>query len=499
MKSQHIKRRKFIKVAGIGLGASILIPASSGLKNCHRSGAKSNLSDKMENTNVMAEVCQYLSETSKADLPAEVVEKAKHHILDTITASVIGAKLHVGEVAINFAKRLGSTNEAQIIGSEFTTNAINAALINGITAHADETDDSHEPSWMHPGCSVIPAALAVAERQESTGMTFLKGVVAGYDIGCRINLALGPERIKESLKNSHAIGGCFGAAAASASILGLESDRIRYIFDYAGQQASGVNYLMRDKDHMEKAFVFGGMPARNGVTAAIMVDSGFTGIQDCFTGESNFMDAFSSGPDREWLRKDLGKHFEILVTNIKKYSVGSPIQAPLDALLIMMERDGLNADNVENIKVSLPDLKTVDERDMPDVNLQYIMAVTLLDGRLTFDAAHSLERMNDPAVLAVKKKIKAYEDFSLILPETERTALVEIHTTDGKVFKEHVVSVQGTAQNPMNTVHVQKKCSELLIPAIGINRADELMDTILNLEKVRNLRDLRSLLDGSKG
>ena len=479
MKNQQLLRRKFVKVGGIGLGATLMVPTvlANGIKPA--SNINPNTSEEPD-SDVMTEVCEYISKTSNTILPDKVVEKAKHHILDTITASIIGSRLHVGEVSIKFGKSQGGTDEAQIIGSTFTTNAINAALINGITAHADETDDSHEPSWMHPGCSVVPAALAIAERQKASGMTFLKGVVAGYDIGCRINRALGREILEASLKNTHAIGGCFGAAVASASILGLEKDRIRYVLDYVGQQASGVNYLMRDKDHMEKAFVFGGMPARNGVTAAVMVDSGFTGIRDCFTGEANFMDAFSSNPDREWIVKDLGKHYEIMVTNIKKYSVGSPIQAPLDALVILMERHGLNVDNVRSIKVSLPDLKTVDEREMPDVNLQYIMAVTLLDGKLTFDNAHSLARMKDPEVLAVKKKIKAIADFGLIVPETDRTALVEITTINGNIYKEHIVYVHGTAQNPMNTVHVQKKCFELLIPVIGKTRTEDLIDRIWN-------------------
>ncbi len=496
MKKQYLSRRNFVKVGSLGLGAVALMPAALAKGTWIESKYNSARSDQTD-PNVMKQVCDYVSKTSIAELPSEVVEKAKHHILDTITASVLGATLDVGKVAIKFGESLGNAYDSQIIGSSFVTNTINAALINGTTAHADETDDSHEPSWMHPGCSVIPAALAVGEKQKSSGMEFLRGVVAGYDIGCRMNRAFGREILDDSLKNTHAIGGCFGAAMASASILKLGRDQIRYVFDYAGQQASGVNYLMRDKDHMEKAFVFGGMPARSGVTAAMMVDAGFTGIWDCFTGEANLMDAFSTKPDRGWIIKDLGKNFEIMETNIKKYSVGSPIQAPLDALIILMEKHGLTAENVKSIKVSLPDLKTVDEREMPDVNLQYIMAVTLLDGQFTFDAAHSLKRMKDPKVLAVKRKIEAIADFSLVMPETDRTALVEITTIDGSYYKEHIEYVHGTAQNPMNTADVQKKSRTLLDHIIGKKRAIDLVDIIWNLEKLDNIRKLRSLINGS--
>lgn len=489
MVGKELDRRSFLKLAGAGV-AFTSVPISWSSETGKATGYEKDESD----SSVMGKVCSYVSKSGAADLPGEVVQKAKHHILDTLTAMVTGAEFRVGRLAIDFAKGQRGVEEAQVVGSMVVTSAINAALANGITAHADETDDSHEPSGTHPGCAIVPAALAIAERERAGGMDFLKGVVVGYDIGCRLNQALDRHKLSDSNHSTHAIGGVFGAATASASILRLEEDQVRYVFDYTGQQASGVRYWVRDTEHIEKAFVFGGMPARNGVTAALLVDSGFTGVWDCFSEERNFLDTFSTDPKPERLAEGLGRHFEVMTTNIKKYPVGSPIQAPLDAFTILIDKHKLTAKDVESILVRMPSISTINDREMPDVNLQYILAVTLLDEHLSFEAAHSYERMKDPEVLETKKKITLKAEPALRTPETRRTGIVEVTTKDGIQLMEHVKYVLGTAQNPMTTRDVENKCRNLLRPVWGEERTDKLIDAIWNLERVKNVRELRPLL-----
>ena len=136
--------------------------------------------------NVIAEVSSYISRSGEAKLPKDVIEKTKHHILDTLAAVISGSTLKPGVLARRYVKGQGGVKEAQVAGSRIIASAINAAFVNGIMAHADETDDSHAKSFTHPGCAIIPAALAVSERQGVDGSSFLKGVVVGYDIGCRM-------------------------------------------------------------------------------------------------------------------------------------------------------------------------------------------------------------------------------------------------------------------------------------------------------------------------
>ncbi len=446
--------------------------------------------------NVIEEVSSYISRNGEAEIPAEVVRKAKHHILDTLAACVSGSNLKPGRLAMKYAESQGGIKEAQVAGSSVVTSAVNAAMVNGMMGHADETDDADPICMLHPGCAIVPAALAMGERMGADGLSFLKAVILGYDIGGRINYSIGIENIRRLHRSETSIGCGFGAAAAAASLARLNEKLTRYVLSYTAQQTSGLFYWYRDYEHIEKAFVFGGMPARNGVTAVTFMQSGFTGVSDPFSGEHNFFDAFSPDPKPELMLKGLGSEYQIMLTTIKHYSVGLPIQSPVDALMILKKKNGLTAKDVQSITALLPSnvAHVVDNRTMPDVNLQYILAVTLLDGDLTFEAAHSYDRMSDPAVVDVKNRVTLVEDAELGAAKIPRQGIVEVVTRDGAKFREHVVSARGSAGNPMTTEEVAEKSSKLLVPVLGEDRSQKLIDAIWNLEKVRNVRELRPLL-----
>src|SRR5438309_2804239 len=273
---------------------------------------------------VMGRLSAYIASALRRPLPPAVVEKTKHHVLDTIAAMISGSRLAPGMKAIAYIKTLGGVKEASVIGSNFITTAVNAALANGMLAHADETDDSHAASLTHPGCGIVPAALAMAERERRSGAALLRAVTLGYDVGCRLTLSLDPYQFREDGHSTHSFGPMFGAAAAAGALAGLKESQIRHLLSYAAQQASGVSCWMRDPEHVEKAFDFGGMPARNGVSAAAMVAHGFTGVEDVFSGERNFFVAYKGNPDE--LARGLGESYEIMNAGIKRWSVGSPIQ-----------------------------------------------------------------------------------------------------------------------------------------------------------------------------
>ena len=141
--------------------------------------------------------------------------------------------------------------------------------------------------------------------------------------------------------DAHFCGPNFGAAAAAGALAGVDERQARHLLSYAAQQASGISCWMRDKDHIEKSFDCGGMAARNGVTAAMLVASGLTGVDDVFSGERNFYVAFGNEPDRDILVSELGARFEILNAAIKQWTVGSPIQAPLEALQTLLARQDI--------------------------------------------------------------------------------------------------------------------------------------------------------------
>jgi 2-methylcitrate dehydratase PrpD len=456
------------------------------------------MSDKLasEISPVTRRLSGYIASALRTPLPPQVLEKTKHHVLDTIAAMVSGSRLEPGKKAIAYAQTLGGTREASVIGSRILTTAVNAALANGMLAHADETDDSHAPSLTHPGCGIVPAALAMAERERRSGMALLRAVALGYDVGCRLTQALDAYQFREDGHSTHSFGAMFGAAAAAGALAGMRERQVRYLLSYTAQQAAGISCWMRDTEHVEKAFDFGGMPARNGVAAATMVTTGLTGVEDVFAGERNFFVAYGRAPDPEVLVKDLGTTYEIMNTNIKRWSVGSPIQAPLDSLLVLILQERIKASDVEKliVRVAQQGANTVDNRDMPDICLQHMCAVMLLDGTVTFKSAHDNKRMHHKDVLALRRRIELHADEALTQAMPSRQGIVEIRLRDGRELKHHTKAVRGTADNPMTRDEVDTKAYDLIMPVIGKKRARKLCDTVWGLEKLRDIRSLRPLL-----
>lgn len=450
---------------------------------------------------VMARLSEYMSQARNRALPDAVTEKAKHHILDTLAAMISGSELPPGTAALRFARSYGGERVATVVASNIVCGPIEAALANGILAHSDETDDSHAPSQSHPGAPIVPAALAAGERFGVSGTHFLRAVVLGYDVGPRVTMALGGLNFRDqSHQSTHSIAGVFGAAAAAGCAAGLNPRQMRWLLDYTSQQSSGIAAWQRDTDHIEKAFAFAGMPARSGVTSALLVQSGWTGVDDVFSGPDNFFlvnaRAISPGANPEILIDQLGERYEITRTNIKKWTVGSPIQAALDAVEILWRRHPFKADDVQKVVVELPTTgaRTVDNREMPDISLQHMIAVMLIDKTASFEAAHDKARMQDPAILRQRAKVELVPSEELQRRMPSREAIVEITLADGTHLREYVEAVRGTAENPMPREEVVRKARDLITPVLGTAQSAKLIDRILEIETTQDIRELRPLL-----
>jgi 2-methylcitrate dehydratase PrpD len=446
---------------------------------------------------IMEVLSTYMAAAGTRQLPADVAEHAKHHLLDTLSSMLSGSQLAPGQAAERYVRDYAGGSVATIAGTTLTATAGDAALANGVMAHADETDDSHNPSRSHPGCSVVPAALATGEQFAIDGTRFLNAVTLGYDIGTRVVMAMGGAAFSyESSLSTHSIAGTFGAAAAAVCAAGLDAQRIRWALDYAAQQSSGIIAWRRDTDHIEKAFVFAGKPARSGVTAALVVRAGWNGVDDIFSGADNFFAAYAPKADPTRLVDALGQRYEIAETDIKKWTVGSPIQAPLDAIAMIRDKRSFEADQVRRVTVRLaPSVAAVvDNRDIPDICLQHMLAVMLLDKTVSFGAAHDKPRMQDAVALRERAKINLVRDEELAKLLPVRVAIVEIEFADGARLSERVTAVRGTPRNPMSCAEVIEKARDLIIPVIGHDTSERLVQAVLAIEDVPNIRELRPLL-----
>jgi len=478
-----LSRRRLLKQAGFAIAAAASRPWLA-LAADQASPAMTKLS-------------AYMADARNRALPEDIIEKTKHHVLDTIASMVSGSDLPPGRAAIQFARAYGGEKIATIVASNVVCGPIEAALANGVLAQADETDDSHAPSLSHPGCAVVPAALAAGERFGTDGTQFLRAVALGYDVGTRVSMTLGGQNfMNETHRDTHSLSEGFGAAAAAGCIANLNAQQMRWLLDYAAQQSSGIAFWMRDSEHMEKAFVFGGMTARDGVTAALLVQSGWTGVNDAFSGADNFLVASLPKADPAGLVDKLGERYEVVRTNIKKWTVGSPIQAPLDALESVRKKRPFEPDQVKQVTVHIAtdEASVVNNRDIPDICLQYMLAVMLIDKTASFHAAHDSARMHDPAVLHERAKIQLVPDAELEKLLPKRVAVVDVTFTDGTHLSERVDAVRGTAENPMGRDEVVAKARDLMASILGAANSATLINKVLALETVKDIRELRPLL-----
>ena len=487
-----LSRRSLLELAGLAVATAALPPVAV--------MAKASPSRDMTGQGVspvMDKLSAYMSEASGRELPGEVTEKTKQHILDTMAAMISGSELTPGRAALQFAAAYGGKEVATVVASKIVCGPIEAALTNGVLAHADETDDSHAPSQSHPGCAVVPAALAAGERFGISGTHFLHAVALGYDIGPRVTMTLGGQQFEaESHWSTHSISPLFGAAAAAGCAASLNVAQMRFLLSYTAHQSSGLGAWNRDTEHMQKAFHFGGMTARSGVTSALIVQAGWTGVEDIFSGKDNFFLAYNPHADPQGLTEKLGERYEISRTNIKKWPVGSPIQAALDALEILEKQRPFHSNEVQQVSVQLAtdEAAIVNNREIPDICLQHMVAVMLMDKTVSFSTAHDKARLKDPATLREREKVKLIPDEQLERLMPLRVAVVEVQLMDGTHLTQRVDNVRGTPKNPMTRDEIVAKAHDLIAPILGTAQCANLIERVLNLDRVKDIRELRPLL-----
>jgi 2-methylcitrate dehydratase PrpD len=283
--------------------------------------------------------------------------------------------------------------------------------------------------------------------------------------------------------------------ATAAAMLRLEPKQIRHMFSYAGQMASGIGYWDRDVEHVEKAFDFS-MGARNGVMAATMVSSGATATDDPFSGKISIFSALGEKPNPDLLVAELGSRYEILNTTIKKWTVGLPLQSVLDNVAALLDDRAVRAGKIKHItiEVATGDIHIVDNNPNPDLCVQHLIALAIVDHGATFASVHDRARMRDPKVLAIRKLVE-------IVPSTEMQQALPAHqttlkivTADGRKLEHHTTLVRGLARNPMDQKEVEAKALDLIGPVLGSARSNELISALARFDSFGPLSGLRRLL-----
>lgn len=445
----------------------------------------------------------YLTGALQADPPEAHREMGRLHILDTLASVVACRDLEPATLARDYAIALSGEATgaaATILGTRRRASLVDAAFASAMAAHGAEINDFIPSAFVQPGPAVVSVALAAAERYGATGAELLRAVMAGYEIAGRMPKALGIDNLRKAGLANHGIGPIFGAATAAAILLRLPEDRIGDVWTYCAQQAAGSWQWLLDVEHIEKSFVFAGLGARAGLQAALMVSAGFRGVRGTLDHPSGWMRGapFTGGDaNRAYLTEGLGERSELPLTAYKRFPVGGPTQPAVEALLGLLPTLGVTP--VQSVLIEMPGRwQAFRDAAMPALNLRYLSAIILLDGRLDFVSAQSLERMaQDQAVRALMDRVEIRHDPAQEIPPPAprpESARVTVRLGDGRQETAFVPHVLGYPTHPMARADVEAKALGLMTPALGADRAQAVVEAAAGLETAADSLSLIHLI-----
>ena len=448
-------------------------------------------------------LARYIAGSQSFAFPEEHRELARRHILDTLASVVACRDLEPSSLARAYA--LAQSGDARksaatILGSRDKAALVDAVFAGAMTAHGAEINDFNPAAFVQPGPSVVATAIGLAETRKRSGEALQRSVIVGYELAARVPRALGNKNLQKANIANHGLGPVFGSAATAASLLGLPENRISDVLTYCAQQASGSWQWMLDVEHIEKSFVFAGMGARNGLEAALMVEAGFRGVRDSFDQPAGWFNSSifkGEGAKPDYLIEGLGERSELLETAYKRYPVGGPTQPAVHGLLQLLPEIARRP--VRSVTISMPGRwQAFRDADMPALNLRYLSAIILSDGRLDFVSAQSLKRMHeDKAVQQLMAKVDVVHDPAQEHEEGKartESARVVVVEADGRRHEIFVPFVAGFPSHPMSKADVEAKALELMSPALGAARARDVVAAVWDLQSLPAGGDLARLV-----
>jgi aconitate decarboxylase len=450
-------------------------------------------------------LAEFIAELNYEQIPIGVVDHIKLCFLDTVGCGLFGSTLPWAQKVASFAEKMQGPPEATVWGQPFQLPAANAALVNGTAVHSFEIDDLHKTSILHPGGVAVTAGLAMAERVgRCHGKKLLTAVVAGYETGIRVGRSMGTAHLQ---KGFHPTGtnGTFAAGAAAGRLLGLDAATMTHVLGIAGTQAAGL--MAAQYSAMVKRF-HAGRAAQSGVYAALLAEQGFTGITDILEAEyGGYARVMGAGGDLSSITEDLGVSYATAQVGFKAYSAGGSTHTAHEAVKIIMHENQLTPADIDHILIRAT-TATVHHTSWEYVpkgatsaqmNMQYVVAVTVLDGQLFIDQ-FTEEKINDPQALAFTRKVTVQADPELdgLGPEFRHAIIAEIKTRQGGTYTRRVNTAKGSADNPMTRAEVIRKFSILAGKVLDSETITRLQKIVLHLEEVSDIGELTLLLRSSR-
>jgi len=442
------------------------------------------------------QLSRFLLSVPEIALPDAVVERAKIHILDTIGVAIGGSQTPHARESARMIRTLGSPGHVTVIATSDTANVLDAAFLNGVSAHAIDFDDAHR--FVHAGAAVVPAALAFAQYAGASGRDFLAAVVAGYEGSVRTALAGGPAHRKRGF---HPTGTCnvVGAAASAAVLMKLDPAQTVSAIGIACSQAGGLTQYRIDgaaTKHLHAGFA-----ARAGGMAVLLAREGLRGAAAALDGELGFLNVLADGGDPEQLTAGLGESFAIATTDIKPFPSCRQTHAPVDLALRIRGR-GVRPEAIESIELrtyAYCDKAWHVTTEPPQtslaamLNIPYCVAMALANGRLTLeDFSDAALQRQDVHELMGKMRIVVDDGLTAAWPG-ERGAILNV-VAAGRSHSERAANPRGGIESQLDFAEVVTKFEGLSVPVLGRDRTDAIVQALRTIDTAADLDTLCALL-----
>ncbi len=444
-------------------------------------------------TGITEQLAGFVAGLDYDKIPAEVAERAKLLILDTVGISVRAR--HDAESteammqAIEALELDGGT--CGVLGDVATYTAAGAAFANGSLAHSLDFDDTHAPASLHASAPVLPAVLAAAEKVGASGKDIIAGTIAGYEVICRLSMALNPSAHYERGFHPTSTCGAMAAAAAAARVMKLDAAATANAFGIALNSASGTMQYLENGGWTKRSQI--GNAAMAGLMAAIMAGKGYIGAAKAIEGKRGFLHNFAPDPDGAKVVAGLGEKWETMAIAVKPYPACRATHAGADAAIALRHKHNIDPDRIKSVKVGLfqtginlvgtPLEQKQNPKSVVDgqFSMPFVAAVVLREGAMGWDdyATH----LTDPATLALTRKVEVFND-----PETEKfypdclPASVSIELEDGTVVTEFVQYPKGEPENFVTDAELRSKFAALVRPYLGQDGEGRLFDAVMSLE-----------------
>lgn len=435
-------------------------------------------------------LAEFVCGTGDDEIPEAALTHAKHCVLNMLGVALHATRDDAARIVVDLIEEEGGHAQASVLGFGLRTTVQNAALANGLLAHLDDFDDTFLPTVFHPSAPTIPAALALAEHRRASGREFLVACTLGLEVACRIAHLVQAVRHGAVWHMTGAVGP-FGAAAAAARLLRLDTDATARAFGLAGTQASGLRETFGT---MTKAF-HPGRAAQSGLLAARMAERGFTSSTAILEGEHGFVTAFAPGAALEAATDGLGERWMLLDNAFKPYACGILAHAMVDAMRALRQKPGVTAERVASVTGRVNPLAiTLESRPQPDSGLesrlsfQHAMAVALIDGA-AYPEQFTDACASDAQVARLRSTIAVTGDAGIAQDACEITVTLD----DGRSYTERVAHATGTLENPMRAPQVAEKFRALTAEVLTKGRADDVIAAIHRLETLYEIGPLVDL------